>query len=277
MDEYRHLHDKLAFENQYDHALIGPHDSRVQTYDTRQFPYNTVCHLLRDFGNGRWMGASGVMIAPNVVLTAAHCLYKHRLRRGPIRLLAAPGRSDRDQTPFGKFAACRFYVPLDFIEANGLKRRRYDYGVVMLRPPMPPFRKFMPLKTLNEKQWREQNQRSPITICGYPGDKPVGTQWLHRERIRKLTPKRLFYTVDTCPGHSGSPIWTKISHQFTVVGIHTSGVVDEKGRPYGCRKNTVMAPPGLLNSGVRLNPEVFSNIMQTIEGGSVRMKGFSIS
>lgn len=268
--------DTLAFEDETDYAVIGPYDGREQTYDTRQFPYNSVCHLLRDFGNGRWLGASGVLIAPNVVLTAAHCLYKHRLRRGPMRLLAAPGRGDRDKLPFGKIAATRFYVPLDYIKAQSLKRRRYDYGVVILRPPLSPIKRFMPFKALDGNQWRVQNQKSPITICGYPSDKPIGTQWHHQERLRKLTPTRLFYTVDTCPGHSGSPIWTNISGRPTLAGIHTTGVLDEKGRSYGCKKGTVLAPPGMLNSGVRFTPEVVANILHAIQGRSVRMKSFSV-
>lgn len=45
-----------------------------------------------------------------------------------------------------------------------------------------------------------------------------------------------------------------------IVGVHTSGILDEKGRSYGCNKATVLAPSGLLNSGVRITPEVIANI-----------------
>jgi V8-like Glu-specific endopeptidase len=260
-----------------DYAIIGPHDNRVQSFDTRLFPFNTVCHLLRDFGNGRWLGASGVFVGPQAVVTAAHCLYKHALGRGPRRLLALPGRSDRDTLPFGVSPAVRFYVPLEYLRAQGLARRRFDYGLVVLQRPQRGLTRFMPMRALDNRQWRIQRLQHPLTICGYPGDKPTGTQWFHRERMRKLTPSRLFYTVDTCPGHSGSPIWTRVNGRSALVGVHTSGIIDQQGRPYGCRKDTVLAPPGALNSGVRFTPAVLANLRQLIRGSTPpAMRAFEI-
>jgi hypothetical protein len=45
-----------------------------------------------------------------------------------------------------------------------------------------------------------------------------------------------------------------------VVGIHTSGILDERSRSYGCAKGTVLAPPGMLNSGVRVTATVAANL-----------------
>jgi hypothetical protein len=45
-----------------------------------------------------------------------------------------------------------------------------------------------------------------------------------------------------------------------IVGIHTSGIVDENGRAYGCSQGTVIAPPGLMNAGVRITEEVLENL-----------------
>ena len=88
----------------------------------------------------------------------------------------------------------------------------------------------------------------------------MGTQWRHSERLRGFTPKRLLYTVDTCPGHSGSPVWASVEGRKALVGVHTSGILDERGRSYGCAKGTVLAPPGMMNSGVRLTPEIMANL-----------------
>jgi V8-like Glu-specific endopeptidase len=91
-----------------------------------------------------------------------------------------------------------------------------------------------------------------LTVAGYPADRPVGSLWRHSERLSRFTPQRLLYTVDTCPGHSGSPVWASMADGPAVVGIHTSGILDERGRSFGCAKGTVLAPPGMLNSGVRV-------------------------
>ncbi|MGY6276579.1 trypsin-like serine peptidase [Methylomonas sp. MgM2] len=266
-------HNSAAF----DYAVIGPHDNRVHTFDTRRYPFNTVCHLLRDFGDGRWLGASGVLIAPNTVLTAAHCLYKHLLRRGPRAMYAVPGRSDRDTEPFGRLKASRFYVPQDYIESKGLLRRRYDYGVVMFDRAGIRFKQFMPTRAVSTAQWRRLFSKNLLTICGYPGDKPVGSQWHHQEFLKKVTATRLFYSVDTCPGHSGSPIWTVLNGEPVLVGIHTTGVTDEQGRPYGCRKGTILAPPDSLNSGVRFSPRVLGHIKDAVKDRGTYMKRFYLS
>jgi hypothetical protein len=71
-----------AFVEQADYAVIGPTDNRVQQADTARFPFNTVCHLGRDFGDGGLRGCSGVLIAPTAVLTAAHCLFSLVRRAG---------------------------------------------------------------------------------------------------------------------------------------------------------------------------------------------------
>lgn len=259
----------------WDRAIVGPHDNRRHTTDTKAYPFNTVCHLMRDFGDGRWRGASGVFIAPNVILTAAHCLYKHRLGRGPVRLLAAPGQRDRDNTPLGKWVGAAFHVPRAYITASPVRRRRYDYGVVVLKR-RAGLDRFMPLRAPTRQQWRQWTTTRPLTVCGYPSDKPFGTQWYHREFLRVLTPTRLFYTVDTCPGHSGSPIWAGGGPEPVLVGVHTTGATDKRGRPYGCKRDSVLAPDGALNSGVRFTAQVLHNLRQAVRGRSRAMRRFVI-
>lgn len=268
--------DAVLFDDSMDYAVIGPHDNRIHTFDTRRFPFNTVCHLIRDFGDGRLLGASGILISPNVLLTAAHCLYKHHLGRGPVHMYAIPGRSDRDTLPFGRIKARRFHVPVSYIQAKGLKRRRHDYGVVVLQQPVRKITRYIPLRIYTTTQWRRIAKEKPITVCGYPSDKPVGTQWHHQEYLRKATPTRFFYTVDTCPGHSGAPIWLSFDDRYFLAGIHTTGVTDEQGRSYGCSKGTILAPPDGLNSGIRFNEQVLTHIHEAIKNQGKGMKRFDL-
>ena len=66
--------------------------------------------------------------------------------------------------------------------------------------------------------------------------------------------RRLFYSVSTCPGHSGSAVTTDRGHGPEIIGVHTTGILDTEGRSYGCVRGSVLAPANLLNSGVRLTP-----------------------
>lgn len=244
-----------------DYALVGPTDNRIHERQTDRFPYSTVCHLGRGFGDGLLRGCSGVLIGPRRLLTAAHCLYSPKLGRPPERVRVAPGRADRDRFPFGTIDAAAAYVPRRFISPrNSADRKDHDYGLVILKRPFPRIRRFLPVRSVSDEAWRKLRPKARLTVAGYPGDRPIGTLWRHSEVLRRLGTRRLFYTVDTCPGHSGSPIWADLPGGPALVGVHTSGILDEQGRSYGCAPGTVLAPPGSLNSGVRLTPSVIANL-----------------
>ena len=267
-----------AFAEAADYAVVGPTDNRVQAADTTRFPFNTVCHLERDFGDGRLRGCSGVLIAPTLVFTAAHCLYSLLRRRAPRWIAVNPARRDRDTKPFGALQASRAYVAQGFIgpsQSRSTHIRTHDYGLVALPAPFRGLDRFMPLSAPTDLELMAIRRGGLITIAGYPGDRPVGTLWQHSENLKGWTPRRLFYTVHTCPGHSGSPIWhgSAATMAPVVIGVHTSGIVDEHGRPYGCSKDTVLAPPGMMNSGVRLLPEIIADLLDPERwlGGERRM------
>ncbi len=260
----------LRFDDS-DYALVGPVDNRIHEVRTRRFPYNTVCHLGRDFGDGLLRGCSGMLVGPTLLLTAAHCLYSVKLKRPPQRIRVAPGRSDRDNFPYGTLQALAAFVPRRFIEARSVaERRANDYGVILLPKRFRGVSKFMPMRALPDGVLAKMRTAGELTVAGYPADRPIGTLWHHSERLRKYSPKRLMYTVDTCPGHSGSPVWTTVAGQPVAVAVHTSGILDEKGRSYGCHKGTVLAPSGTMNSGVRLTAEVIANLQNPMRrvGGS---------
>jgi V8-like Glu-specific endopeptidase len=263
------------FAEDADYSVVGPRDNRVHEIETVSFPFNTVCHLGRDFGDGRWRGCSAFLVGPRTVVTAAHCIYNVRLRRAPRRIRVVPGRRDRDTFPFGQRFAAMAYVPRAFVQpAAAGSRALHDYGVIRLDRPFANLGRFMPLRALTDRELEALRHRGLVSIAGYPADRPIGTMWRHAERLKRFSPRRLFYSVDTCPGHSGSPIWvSRLPGGQAVIGIHTSGILDEQGRSYGCRPDTVLAPSGMVNGGVRLIGEVLANLQNPsrIQGGRTPM------
>jgi glutamyl endopeptidase len=130
----------------------------------------------------------------------------------------------------------------------------------------------MTVRALSDDELDRIRRTKLVTIAGYPGDRPVGTMWRHTERLTGTTRHRLFYTVDTCPGHSGSPIWfrSRQAGERVIIGIHTSGVVDEVGRSFGCSSGTVLAPSTMRNSGVRATTELLET-SHLLDGSGKRL------
>jgi glutamyl endopeptidase len=101
-----------------------------------------------------------------------------------------------------------------------------------------------------------------VNVSGYPVVPGNGRlQYFHANRVKALTPRRVFYDVDTMGGQSGSPVWVYLDKSDipTVVGIHAYGV------------GGVPASLGGLaaNSGPRILPEV----MDVMKGWIARGQG----
>jgi V8-like Glu-specific endopeptidase len=246
--------DRIADEADY--AVIGPTDGRTEVLDTRRFPYSAICHIERDFGDGRLTGCSAFLVRPRLLLTAAHCIVspiraRLGLRGEARRIRVTPGRAGARSRPFGTQWALRWRVHPQY-------RRNpspaVDIGVIELAEPFSPAPGHFAMAFPPRAELDRLRQIRLLHISGYPGDKPVGTQWEHSERLDRHDARRLYYSVDTCPGHSGSPIWIKhgVEGPPIVIGVHTAGPRPHPEGPWGCRAGVPMAPAGLSNSGVRL-------------------------
>jgi V8-like Glu-specific endopeptidase len=245
--------DRLA--DDADYAVVGPVDGRRRITDTTRFPFHAICHLERIFDDGARSGATGFLVAPRIVLTAAHCLMSPARRlvgRNPVprTIRVFPGRSSEAQR--NALPVASFYVPRQYKTRID---RRFDYGLIRLARPVPAEHGAMPIAAPSTPQLREIRQRHLLHISGYPGDKPRGSQWHHSERLDGKTDAQLLYSVDTCPGHSGAPIWIENwnGRPVSVIGIHTAGPPAHPGGAWGCRPGVPMAPQGMFNRGVRLS------------------------
>lgn len=64
-----------------------------------------------------------------------------------------------------------------------------------------------------------------IRISGYPGNKGA-TQWAMTGKVLAQSTHRIWYTIDTDNGQSGSPIYMA---NFAAVGVHTDGLITWNG------------------------------------------------
>ena len=88
-----------------------------------------------------------------------------------------------------------------------------------------------------------------IWVTGYPGDKPGGTMWQMKGRLKQLTKRKLFYPIDTYGGQSGSPVRFKnsVGAGHWGLGVHAYAVG--------------INPYPQYNSGTKMNKPVFNNYL----------------
>jgi glutamyl endopeptidase len=262
-----------AGDEDVDYSVIGPTDDRfpissvARFPSTRFFPYTTICLLERVISpTARRPRGSGTLIAPRVVLTARHVLSGvQRLRVTPGADFCAASRRTVATPAFQEAASAQFRL-----------HPTLDFGIIILpaafrlpnhrggpRPSPYPFMMLQPRG--------DANTATLLTIAGYPCDKPLGTMWGHSNRIplTGVSATHLRYTIDTCPGHSGSPIWLLGNNGIRLLlGVHTSGPAgcDNDPRPGRqcrrprCGQNFPVSPVAGRNTGVRVTCEVIRAI-----------------
>lgn len=228
--------------------------------DTRRPPHSAVAHIERDFGDGRLTGCTASFVSPVTLLTAAHCIASPirralKLPHAAVRIRVTPGRDRRAATPFGQQWARSWRTHPAYARRPATE---VDVGLIELARPFARDPGHFALTAPTQEAFRLIRARRLVHISGYPGDKPPGTQWEHAERLDRVTSRQLFYSVDTCPGHSGAPVWIRPGpgRRPAVIAVHTAGPRPHSGGAWGCRVGVPTAPAGQFNRGVRITEEL---------------------
>jgi V8-like Glu-specific endopeptidase len=257
LDEYLDVDGYDAGEAQdVDYSVIGPTDGRFQVRaqdrapSTRLFPYNTICFLQTSRGST----GTGTLIAPQVVLTAGHVLSNGGTPVASVRVTAGADLSAATEARRRPGRPGSVVVPGARIRLHP----RRDLAVAILPRAVTSPNRFMLLQPRGDR-----NTATLLTVAGYPCDKPLGTLWAHSDRVRlaDLTVDRMSYRMDTCPGHSGGPIWL-LGNAGTriLLGVHTDGAGDantrcptQVGAQQWARNGAPVRTSTGLNSGERVN------------------------
>jgi len=229
-------------------TIIGPTDDRVRVLDTELAPWRMLCALRMRGQSGAGAIGTGWFVGPRTLLTAGHCVYSTQFFGGwASSIEISPGRNGAE-FPFRTVRSTRFSSVNRWVEAQDPD---FDIGCIHLDDPLG-----------DEVGWFGVGALAPeelegflVNVSGYPGDRGGGTeQYHHKNRILRVTERRLFYDVDTFGGQSGAPVWIHETDTAPplAVGIHAYGVGGAVG--------------GLeANSAPRVIPEVLDQIRTWVE------------
>jgi V8-like Glu-specific endopeptidase len=196
-----------------------------------EWPWRAVCALEIQGGRRRW-AASGFLVGPRTVVTAAHVLVPaqgaraegvvvHFGRSGDVSLLSAATSA--------------------WITAPGWAtgfRASDDYAAIFLPEDAGRLLGVLPLS-----DGVALPRGTRLTVSGYPG----GTGEAGPDQHVQVVPvsvtarRRLCYPALSSPADAGSPIWIAGPEEPRVVGIHTAGP---------CRLGPASGPG---SSGVRID------------------------
>jgi V8-like Glu-specific endopeptidase len=229
-------------------TIIGPTDDRVRVLDTELAPWRMICALRMRGQSGAGAIGTGWFVGPRTLLTAGHCVYSTQFFGGwASSIEVSPGRSGA-AFPYRTVRSTRFSSVNRWVQSQDPD---FDIGCIHLDEPFG-----------NEVGWFGVGALAPdelegylVNVSGYPGDRGGGTeQYHHKNRILRVTERRLFYDVDTFGGQSGAPVWIHETDPAPplAVGIHAYGV--------GAAVDGLEA-----NSAPRIIPEVLEQFRTWVE------------
>lgn len=220
-----------------------------------------VVGLLNDrFGTSA--GCSGALVAPQIVMTAAHCLTLP-----PQSLWIPEPGSDLRDTSTRRIQADRYFIPSDFSASRFPYQN--DFGIVVLKSSFPNITT-LEIATLDEiKEW--MNEEREVIHVGYGCTELVDsppcklTSPLPNKLVTNLSRQiptqfnalipgtfsatKISVEKTICGGDSGSPLLAEVSGKFIYVGAQSSS------NGAGCTKTcniVCVATQGLPSANVLL-------------------------
>lgn len=227
-------------------TIIGT-DERTRITATADAPWRMICALAIESDWGNFIG-TGWFAGPRTIITAGHVVFDEEQMNGwAKRITVTPGQSDA-AAPFGSFVATRFSSLSPWTKARDAD---YDIGVIHCdavpgKPDPGTATGWFGVQAMTDAQL----MAAMVNVAGYPADKGGTEQWWAKNSVKAVTPRRLFYQVDTVGGQSGAPAFVlDADRKPLVVGIHAYGT-----------GGTPASVPMEVNSAPRIIPEVAAQI-----------------
>ena len=154
------------------------------------------------------------MVAPNLVLTAAHVVYDLKMG-GMAKCYVFPGY-ENGTSPFGQSTSKEIWVTDEFKKDENTS---YDIALITVEDNIGESAGWLGVRSTNfSKQW------SPWLrfLLGFPADKDdTEVMYFNMGNIDSTSKKQYFYKFTTYSGMSGGPIFLDENGEYFIDGVHT--------------------------------------------------------
>jgi len=219
-------------------SVIGT-DDRIRISPTTSFPWRAMTKLRMTFPSGRQFVCSGAMVAGKYTLTAGHCVFSHTEGGWARSIEVIPGL-DGTYKPYGSAYATRLRSYIGWTQNQD---SNYDFALITLD-------RFIG----NSTGWFGYASYATVNgltanLGGYPGDRDAGQRlYYHFGTINSSTTNRVYYTIDTAGGQSGSGVYRINNGSRYIFAVHTNGGTTS-------------------NSGTRITTQRFYDVQSWIASG----------
>ena len=206
-------------------------DQRIVVKDITVSPWRPFCCLKLRYSDGSHAVGSGILIAPDMVLTAAHNLYALDLGTFVTSAVAEIGMKDDVAAASARVKHVEICPGYTRLNVQHPDRFKFDYGVARLdsNALYKWAGEYAPIAD-QEAIPDADLSRSLLNVAGYPDNE--GALRLKTDSgpivAGTLSSSNFRYKMDTMPGQSGCPVFRyhADSKTFLYAGVHVAGEKD---------------------------------------------------
>lgn len=214
----------------------------AQTTDLRKLETEYSAKIWRavgriDLAGGR-ARCSGTLIAPDLVLTAAHCLYRPGTATlfRPSEIVFHAGLRQGKAVTSRRVSAASAHKAFDPTGDLTFENVRYDVGLIRLEEPISSY------DIPSFKLYDGDVSPGPVSVVSY-GQGRSETQSHQKEcQLTTRVEDVLMFDCDAVPGTSGAPVFSHLNGRGQILAVVSGGVASE-----GSRRSVGMVLPQRVN------------------------------